>query len=224
MENMQIELSIILMKWLISLAIIGSIIFFKRKHTGKLTPRLIIGFVMALASIIPAIIDALYTNGQAGYANIPLFLASLIMTLWPENNDEQVSNYTFQEKSDFIILVSIIIVYGCASFMIVQNFNSGNGLYWIILSSIAFAIITLLSHVLLAIFHKPEEKDERDEINSWRSAKNAYSILSVGIWISFAIILISHNIFASAFALFGAFILAEVVRLASSLFYYRYAP
>ena len=105
--------------------------------------------------IIPAIIDALYTNGQAGYANIPLFLASLIMTLWPENNDEQVSNYTFQEKSDFIILVSIIIVYGCASFMIVQNFNSGNGLYWIILSSIVFAIITLLSHVLLAISHKP---------------------------------------------------------------------
>ncbi len=212
------------MKWFISLAIIGAIIYFKRKRNGKLTPRLIISLIMALVSLIPGIIEAAFSNGKAGMASVPLLLASLIMALWPQKTDDQVSNYTFKEKSDFIILVSIIIIYGFASFMILQNPNSANGIYWILVSTIAFISIIILSHIILAISHKPEDNDERDNINSWRSSKNAYSILSVGIWISLALILITQNIFATSFALFGAFILAEVVRLASSLFYYRYAP
>lgn len=221
---MQIELSTILIKYFISLAIIGAIIYFKRKQNGKLTTRLAISLIMALASLIPAIIEALFSNGEAGLASVPLLIASLVMALWPQKTDEQISSYTFKEKSDFIILVSIVIIYGFGSFMILQNPNSANGLYWILVSSIAFISIIILSHIILAITHKPEDKDERDNINSWRSSKNAYSILSVGIWICLAIILISQNIFTASFALFGTFILAEVVRLASSLFYYRYAP
>jgi hypothetical protein len=83
------------------------------------------------------------------------------------------------------------------------------------------AIIMTVSHIVLAVIRSPEATDERDRIIGWRSSRNGYVVMAIAAWGILMLVFVGATPGILAYALFGAFVLAELVRLASELAYSR---
>ena len=68
----------------------------------------------------------------------------------------------------------------------------------------------------------PEKPDERDLIVNLRGSRNAYWAMAAGAWCVLLLTIAQQPLGLLFYALMGAFALAELVRLGSQLFYYRF--
>jgi hypothetical protein len=129
---------------------------------------------------------------------------------------------SFREKSAWINLVAIVLVYGFYAWRLWGAPPTRLGaIAALIGSTILMIIISVTGHVALAIGRRPEAIDERDALVGLRSARNGFHALAAGVWAVIFLAIASPNPIFLAYAALGAFVLAEVVRLASSLVYYR---
>ncbi len=137
---------------------------------------------------------------------------------------------TFREKSIVVQIVSILAVYAFFGVHLwgfwdqpsMSSAAAGATVVFALVGiTICMIIIVIASYIALIFYARPETPDERDRVIGLRGSRNAYGVLTVGIWcvLYFAITGVPHG--ALLYAIMAAFALAELVRLGSQLFYYR---
>jgi hypothetical protein len=89
--------------------------------------------------------------------------------------------------------------------------------------TILMILILIAAHIAIRFFSRPELPDERDHVIALRGSRNGYNVLVAGVWCVLLLSII-HAPYGYLFlAINAAVALAELVRLGSQLFYYRFA-
>lgn len=216
--------------WFLSFLVIAGLIFFSNRKGNVDAARFLfrqraaLGLTMVGAAAIPGAIEALASDGRFGWAGLPLVLAGIAVIFWKSrsNSDPRLPDYTFQEKSTAISLVLVIALYVAGSALAITSGGISAAIAWLIAATFLMIVLMAISHAVLALVHRPEPDDERSAIVALRSARNGYLTLCSGVWFCLGILFLSPGVPTVAFMIFGAFVLAEIVRMASALVYSRF--
>ena len=129
---------------------------------------------------------------------------------------------TFREKSAAASLAITALAFGAYGVWVSQSGPAPaaaiGGLVGIIILQILAQIIV---HILFAIQARPEGVDERDRGVDRLAQRNAYFVLFGSVWGVLGMALIAMPALSIAYALVAVIVLAELVRFASQLVYYR---
>jgi hypothetical protein len=176
------------------------------------------------AAAVPAAIQAIVTDGQAFWAGVPLgfVAAAFFFQSLRGQAPSRPALASFREKSTAVTILAIIGVYGWATWSFLQAPPELPVVFgYLVITSILMAIVMTVSHIILAILRAPEATDERDRIIGWRSSRNGYLVMTIGVWGVLMLVFVGATPGILAYAVLGAFVLAELVRLASELAYSR---
>lgn len=140
-----------------------------------------------------------------------------------------MENISFREKGIIISLVVTLTIYGYyfgSIFMQLWNkeINQAEAMTFFISTVILIIIAEAVLHSVLALGAGKEQEDpqdERDQLISFRATRNAHIVLSVGVFLSFAHLLYGDNSLLIAHFLLFFFIISEVVKYISQIFYYQ---
>ena len=138
-------------------------------------------------------------------------------------------NTSFEEKSVWIQLLSLIVVFGSYFFIALRmilggitNIKAFIPLFFI--ATVILIIIIIAGHIVAAIVHhkdKPDQRDERDRLVAWRSESNSAWILGTGILVALiGLVLSVQTVWIANLLLFFLF-LSEIVNNLFQIFYYR---
>jgi hypothetical protein len=135
-------------------------------------------------------------------------------------------NASFEEKSVWITLLGMVAVFGgyftIAARMLAAGVREMPAFVALFAVATALLVIVLVAaHVAVAIASRPEGRDERDRLISWRAEHNSSWVLGVGVVSAiFALatpldrVWVAHGLLVSLF-------LAEVASHVLQLYYYR---
>lgn len=133
-------------------------------------------------------------------------------------------NMTFKEKSQWIQLISILLVFG--SYFLSINFKSAenflpNSIYHFIWLIAALVILNIIGHALTAALNKPEGQNQRNQLIELKATRIKSFLLAAGIITSILISLKLQNDFYTVNFLFLALVGSETVEKALQIMYYR---
>jgi ABC-type phosphate/phosphonate transport system permease subunit len=130
---------------------------------------------------------------------------------------------TFREKSIVAQFVAIVLVYGFFAFHYWgQPLTHYHPAAIVIGIGICMTLITVPVHIAFAIFRRPEKLDERDAAVDVRGTRNAYRVLGASLWCILMLIMFHLSYELLFVVALGTFALAELVRLGSQFYYYRF--
>ncbi len=138
---------------------------------------------------------------------------------------------SFQEKSLWLLFVSLIGIFGCY-FAVVIPAKAVDVMPWHIGLFIGLVVLLVLIQILgsiaVAIASKlsgstagRHDTDERDGLIGLKSTRNGSYVLAVGVFLSLSLALIIKGNFAFTHLLLGFWVLAQLVEIGSQLFLYR---
>jgi hypothetical protein len=185
------------------------------------------GAALALGgAAIPATIQFIATEGRMGWAGVPLGFVALALGIQSirVERPKGPALASFREKSAAVSVAAIVLIYGWATLGVMQappDLAAAFG--FLVGTTIMMIIVMTLSHTVIAILREPEKEDERDKVIGWRSTRNGYVVTTFGVWGVLALVFAQAPLGVLAYALLGLFVLAELVRFASELVYYRLA-
>lgn len=91
-----------------------------------------------------------------------------------------------------------------------------------IVTIVLIAIVQAVLQIVLFIgAGKIEEEHEQDKVVSTKAARNAYLVMTIGTFATFASMFADFTPFEMGSLLMGAFLLAEITNFASQIIYYR---
>jgi len=144
---------------------------------------------------------------------------------------------SYQEKSILGSLVAMLVVYGYYFAAVLHNVGQpefiGAGLGRLFLAVVAIIVIEIVYHIVLALESKPEPKDERDILIEAKGYRNAYFALSTGAFLVIAGVIaaglsrgaspmpVNVTLFLMANIVLLFMVVAEVIKFATQLLYYR---
>lgn len=130
---------------------------------------------------------------------------------------------TFREKSAVAQIAAILLVYG---FFAIRYWDRtlahGAPAAILIGITVCMILISVPAHIAFAIHRRPEKPDERDAVVQVRGTRNGYLALGAGMWGVLLMIMLQTSYGLLFCAALGVFALAELVRLGSQLYYYRF--
>jgi len=129
----------------------------------------------------------------------------------------------FRERSIVAQMAAILLVYGYYGIRLwgkpLTPIAATAALIGI---TILMILILIAAQIAIRLYSRPELPDERDRIIELRGSRNGYAALAAGIW-GVLLLAIAHVPYDLLFyAIMGIFALAELVRLGSQFFYYRW--
>ena len=135
-------------------------------------------------------------------------------------------NATFEEKSVWIQLFSLLVVLGLyfviATNMMLSGVNHIAAFVPLfVVAVILLVVVQVTAHVVAAIANKPESRDERDQLIKWRAESNASWILGVGVLAAIAGLVVSDETVWIAHLLLFSLLISEVVTLVFQIYYYQ---
>lgn len=136
-------------------------------------------------------------------------------------------NLSFQEKSLWVSLVSTVLIFGyyfVYSFQILLDANEANnaGIFGLFVGMlVVFIVIQIVLHIIITIFSRRQDSDERDRLIELKGTRIAYYALVIGIWTSFSVPLFWAHSMMSAHFILLSFIVAVVASYVAQLIYYR---
>jgi hypothetical protein len=138
-------------------------------------------------------------------------------------SNEQDIGLSFQEKSIWMTLVANVAVYAFYFWRVLAIGEGDPARVGALFGEVVVLLIVVMvaGHVVLAIAHRPERKDERDRRVATLAARNAYYVLASGGFCALGVAALSVGTFWYAQALLLALVLAEITKSASQLVYYR---
>jgi hypothetical protein len=219
--------------WLAAFATLAAVLHAaarKRAREGGNSKRLawLSGAALAMGgAAAPTAIALIATDGAVAWAGVPLALVSAVLVFMAFRGERvaKPAVMTFREKSAAVSVATILIVYGWATWSVMQLPSElpdlAGAFGFLIATSVMMALLMALSHVVLAIMREPEKEDERDKLVGWRSTRNGYVVMAIGAWGVLALVFAQASPGMLAYALLGLFVLAELVRFSSELIYYR---
>lgn len=133
---------------------------------------------------------------------------------------------SFEEKSVLIQLVSVALALG-AYFVVAASMHASgvNALIpympLLVLAIVAIVIINVAGHIVAAITGRPEKRDERDRLITWRAESNSGWILGVGVTAALSAMLFEMGDVIVAHVLLVSLFISEIVGFTLQLIYYR---
>lgn len=133
-------------------------------------------------------------------------------------------NMTFKEKSQWIQLIAILLVFG--SYFLSINFESTenflpNSIYHFIGLIAALVILNILGHALTASLNKPEGQNQRNQLIELKVTRIKSFLLATGIVMSVLVSLKLQNDFYTVIASILALVGSEIVEKVLQIIYYR---
>jgi hypothetical protein len=135
-------------------------------------------------------------------------------------------NASFEEKSVWIQLVSLVAVLG--SYFAIAGLMLSKGVMVIaayvslfIVAVVLLVIVLVAGHIVVAVASKPEGRDERDRLIGWRAESNTGWILAVGVCAAITGLVASIENVYVAHLLVLSMLLSEVAKCVLQLVYYR---
>ena len=144
-----------------------------------------------------------------------------------KSSNQQEINAPFRAKSAGVSLVAILMI-GMYYFANVFTLLPGDeavpdGARSLAITAIILIIVVevALQIVLFVGAGRIEERSQRDDIVATKASRNAYRVMVVGVFATFASMFAQFTSFEMGSALLLAFLLAEITNYGSQLFYYR---
>jgi hypothetical protein len=129
---------------------------------------------------------------------------------------------TYREKSAAASLAITAIAFAAYGFWAFQQPRStGDAVMALIGLIVVQIVVQVIAHVLFAVQARPEGVDERDRMVERLAQRNAYFVLFGSVWAVLGMALEALPGLTIAYGLIATIVLAELVRFASQLFYYR---
>ncbi len=135
-------------------------------------------------------------------------------------------NASFRVKSAGVSLVALLIVgiYYFANVLTLPSTESvPDGAFGLVFTAIVLIVVveSALQIVLFIGAGRVEDRTERDVAIATQSARNAYRVLTVGVFATIGSLFIGVNPFEMGNILLFGFLIAEIVQYGSQLMYYR---
>lgn len=143
------------------------------------------------------------------------------------NHGKQEINAPFRVKSAGVSLVVILAIgsYFIANLLTLLPSEKAvpeGALSLTIITIILIAVVEAALQIVLFIgAGRVEDQSERDQTIAAKASRNAYLVLTVGVFAAFASMFADFTPFEMGSLLMGAFLLAEFVKFASQIMYYR---
>ena len=135
-------------------------------------------------------------------------------------------NASFEEKSVWIQLLSIVVMLGSylviAAPMLANDVTALPPFVPLFIAAVVLMVVMLIAgHIVVAIHSRPEGRDERDQLIEWRAESNSGWVLAVGVLAAVAGLIMSVDNVWIAHVLVLSLFLSTVVRYVLQLVYYR---
>ena len=135
-------------------------------------------------------------------------------------------NASFEEKSIWIQLTSILLSLGIYFFIAAQMLFSGVDVLPVyvplfVIAVIWIVVINAVGHIVIGIIDRSTSRDERDRLIGWRAESNSSWILGFGTIVAIVCLITSVKVVWVAHLLLLSLFLAEIVKYAFQIVYYR---
>jgi len=144
-----------------------------------------------------------------------------------KRSNQQEINAPFRAKSAGVSLVAISMIgmyYFDNVFTLLPSDEAvPDGALSLAITAIILIIVVevALQIVLFVGAGRIEERSQRDDIVATKASRNAYPVMTVGVFATFASMFAQFTPFEMGSVLLLAFLLAEITNYGSQLFYYR---
>jgi hypothetical protein len=133
--------------------------------------------------------------------------------------------YSFQEKSLWLMLVSLLTAFGLYFVAVLPNHATvilpqEVGLF--VVAVVMVVIMQIVGHAVIAIIDRRPQTDERDRQVMLRGSRYGSIVLAIGVFGALCAAVLTEGNFIFAHLLLGFWVLAQVVEIASQLYLYRY--
>jgi hypothetical protein len=139
---------------------------------------------------------------------------------------ETPMNASFEEKSVWIQLVSMVAVLG--SYFVVAALMLSKGVTAVIafvplfiVAVVLLVVVLVVGYIVVAIASRPEGRDERDRVIEWRAESNSSWILGAGVFVAITGLVVSVDNVWIVHLLLPCMLLSEVAKFIFQLVYYR---
>jgi hypothetical protein len=131
---------------------------------------------------------------------------------------------TFREKSAAASLTLVALTFAAfGAWAVQQSHTTGEMLIGLVAAIVVQIVLQIIAHIVFAVQGRREAADERDREVGQRAQRNAYWVLMTAVWVPLGLAVAGIGGQTMIAALMGAIVLAELVRFASQLVYYRTA-
>lgn len=138
--------------------------------------------------------------------------------------EEAVVNVSFQEKSLWLMFVSLVGAFGFYFVAVLpgQAVNIGpQQVVLFVLAVVLLVIVQILGHIVIAVLDRRSGTDERDRLIALKGTRNGSFILATGTFLALCTAVLTDGNFAFAHVLLGFWVLAQLVEIGSQLYLYR---
>lgn len=157
-------------------------------------------------------------------AAVLLFAAAFRLSR--QRDTDTLSTLNFPEKSAWLVLGALILVYGT---FILRSWNAEPEVLAraFLQSVVVFIALMIVGHAIIALFHAPisevdQSPDERDRRIALQSSRNAYYLLFIGFWSLPFMVLFEQSVAMLLIGWFTVLMLSELLYYLSVIYYYRF--
>ncbi len=133
-------------------------------------------------------------------------------------------NLSFQEKSLWLMFVSLIGVFGFyfATVLPTPAIDVRPQQIALFIGMVVLLVIAqIVGHIVIALVDRRTTVDERDRLIELKGTRNAAYLLATGVFLALCTALITKGNFAFTHVLLAAWVLAQLFQIASQLYFYR---
>jgi hypothetical protein len=133
-------------------------------------------------------------------------------------------NLSFQEKSLWFMFVSLVAAFGFYFTMVLLTATLDVMPHQVMVFVLAVGLLVIMQivgHIVIAIVDRHSATDERDRLIGLKSTRNAAYVLATGVFLALCAALVMQGNFVFMHVLLGAWVLAQLVEIASQLYLYR---
>jgi hypothetical protein len=190
---------------------------------------------IALVGLTPVVSAVQYIASKhyafwsgAGVLIVGLILIAyhLILSRRPADRAARPTVATFRELSLAAQMAAILTVYGAYAARFWGLWRAPlpllTGVTTLIGITILMILIGIAAHMAIALYVKPERIDERDQVIALRGTRNGYRVVAVGVWCVILLVIAGRPSGLTFCALMAIFPVAELARLGSEPYAYRF--
>jgi hypothetical protein len=131
---------------------------------------------------------------------------------------------SFQEKSLWLMLVSLIGVFGFYFVTVLPANGTDVMPHQMVLFTVAVVMLVIMQavgHIVIAMVDRDARTDERDRLIGLKGTRNAAYVLATGVFLALCAAMVTDGNFLFTHLLLGFWVLAQLVEIGSQLFLYR---
>jgi hypothetical protein len=133
-------------------------------------------------------------------------------------------NLSFKQKSLWLVLASLVIVFGYYFATVLPGHGPSVGseeVYRFAAAVIVVIILQITGHILITIVDRRTAIDERDQLIGLKGTRNGNFVLAAGVFLSLSTAVLVEGNFAFTHVLLGFWILSQIVEIVSQLIHYH---